>query len=96
MFIQSFFRGVMQCGGISTRLVSGFNDCPADGGTGANTGVSVGGATSGPSRSIRISSSSAVRGLTAGLATCVAFSYFRQRAAILAVRIRGARLGLKF
>ena len=73
MFIQSFFRGVIRCGGIGTRLVSDFKDCPADGGAGANTGASVGGATSAPSTStsIKISSSSAAAGggFTAGVAT---------------------------
>ena len=45
MFTQSFFRDVMRCGRIATRLVSDLKDRLADGDAGANTGASVGGAT---------------------------------------------------
>jgi hypothetical protein len=51
----------MRCGGTATRLVSDFNACPVEAGAaGPKYGASViEGATSGPSRSIKISSSGA-------------------------------------
>ena len=67
----------MRCGGIATRLVSDFKeDCPADAGAGPNTGASVGGATSSPSSSIRISSSSAVGGFAVLSPTTRDFFFF--------------------